>query len=154
MNQWRMAFRVGADGTELWPQCKALGIAAITYKPLAETDLSQFAPGEPLENWKRLESSQKFSLKAVAYEMKADDIIYVKQGPMIIWRGRVTGSYQFDEEYRIVDEFGTSWPHQVPVQWERNFLPAKMKLGGELSTVRRLTSENIETLEKTFGKPK
>ena len=150
MNQWRMAFRVGTDGTELWPLCKSLGIAAITHRALAETNLSKFPNGQPKERWDLLAPTTKFSLKAVAYEMKKGDVIYVKQGPMIICRGIVQGSYKFDEESRIVDEFGTPWPHQVPVNWERNFLPAKILLGAEQSTVKRFTPDNIEQLEKIF----
>ncbi len=63
-----MSFRVGTDGAEMWPRCKAMGIAAITYKSLAETDLSKYPLGEPKARWDLLESSQKFSLKRLTAE--------------------------------------------------------------------------------------
>ena len=75
MTIWRMSFRAGNQGYEMWPDCFRLGIAAITYYPLVKTDLSQYPYGEPKELWKQLEPSQKASLRRVAYEMKAGDII-------------------------------------------------------------------------------
>jgi len=149
-----MSFRVGTDGAEMWPRCKALGIAAITYKPLAETDLSQYAQGEPKARWDLLESSQKFSLKCVAYDMKKGDVIYVKQCPQIICRGIVQDSYQFESKLSLRDHNDLPWPHQVPVAWEPNFLPARLLLGAEQLTVKRLSPENIEELEKKFGNPR
>ena len=151
MTQWRMSFRAGNQGQEMWPRCKMMGIAAITYEALSEVDLSKYQQGEPRAGWDRLESSQKFSLKSVVYEMKQGDVIYVKQGPQIVCRGIVQGSYQFDETFALRDHFGVAWPHHVPVAWERNFLPARLLLGAEPSTVKRLTEENIVQLEKEFG---
>ena len=145
-----MSFRIGAEGTDMWPECKALGIAAISYKPLAEVDLSQHERGEPLEKWSLLKSAQKLSLEAVAYEMQEGDIIYVKQGPSIISRGEVQGAYKFESGLDLRDEKGMPWPHQVPVIWEPYFLAAKISLGAEMSTVKRLTPEDIEKLEKMF----
>ena len=85
----------------MWPHCRELGIAAITYYPLHDTDLSRYPKGEPKHLWAQLTSSQKASLRRVAYEMKEGDIIYVKQGPRIVGRGVINGSYQFDYEYRL-----------------------------------------------------
>ncbi len=152
MTQWRMSFRVGTDGAEMWPRCKAMSIAAITYKSLAETDLSKYPPGEPKARWDLLESSQKFSLKSVAYEMKRGDIIYVKQGPQIICRGTLETGYQFDEKLLLRDHNDLPWPHHVKVAWEPYFLASRMLLGAEQSTVKRLTPENIAQLEAVFRK--
>lgn len=80
MTVWRMSFRVGNQGHEMWP-CFRLGVAAITYPSLAETDLSKLPNGEPKELWAQLAPTQKYNLRQVAYEMKAGDVIYVKQGP-------------------------------------------------------------------------
>ncbi len=134
----------------MWPECKALGIAAISYKSLAEVDLSQHPRGEPLEKWATLKSAQKLSMEAVAYEMQEGDVIYVKQGPSIISRGLVQGPYQFDASLELRDEKSMPWPHQVPVVWEPYFLAAKISLGAEMSTVKRLTDEDVEKLEKMF----
>lgn len=64
MNQWRMSFRVGIEGAEMWPRCKVLGVAAITYKPLAETNLSQYPQGEPKARWDLLKGSQRLLSKS------------------------------------------------------------------------------------------
>lgn len=145
-----MSFRIGAAGTEMWPECKSLGIAAISYKPLCEVDLSHFERGEPADKWALLKSAQKASLEAFAYEMKPGDVIYVKQGLSIIGRGLVKGPYQFDSELTLRDDKDMPWPHQLPVAWEPYFLAAKIQLGAEMSTVKKLGAEEIERLEKMF----
>lgn len=153
MNIYRMAFRVGASGTELWPLCKSLGIAAITYEALSQTDLSKHTYREPKELWDDLKGSQTESLSAVVYEMKKGDVIYVKQGPQIVGRGVVQGSYQFDEPVRIVDENEVEWPHIVPVEWERYFIPVKLQLGSrQMVTVEPLKSADLEPLYKALGR--
>ena len=65
MNIWRMAFRAGDGGPEMWPDCFRLGVAAITYRPIATTDLSLYAAGEPKELWSQLSPAQKYSLRQV-----------------------------------------------------------------------------------------
>ncbi len=147
MAMWRMAFRMGVNGDEMWPHCWSLGVAAITYAPLAEVDLSQHEPYEPKELWDKLRSAQKSSLGAVAYEMKEGDTIYVKEGPKIVRKGAVLGPYQFDRELRIVDGNGLPWAHQVPVKWDPYFLAVKVLLGSELSTVKRMTEADLELIK-------
>lgn len=145
-----MSFRIGAGGTEMWPQCRAQGIAVISYKPLCEVDLSAHERGEPAEKWSQLKTAQKASLEAFAFEMQPGDVIYVKQGPSIIGRGVVTGPYQFEAEMDLRDEKDMPWPHHLPVIWEPYFLAAKIQLGAEMSTVKKLSAEEIERLEKMF----
>jgi hypothetical protein len=83
----------------MWSRCFELGVAAITYRPLARVDLSKYPQGEPKDLWAKLQPSQSASLKRIAYEMKKGDVIYVKEGPMIVSRGVVTGPYKFDSSF-------------------------------------------------------
>lgn len=147
-----MAFRIGAAGHEMWPECLRRKVAAITYEPLDETDLSQYPQYEPNHLWDKLKSAQKSSLGAVAYEMKKGDVIFVKQGPKIVGRGVVAGGYQFESSLSLRDPKDLAWPHQVPVDWERNFLHFALKLGGEQATVKKLTEENVRFLKDEMGK--
>jgi hypothetical protein len=113
MANWRMSFRVGNQGYEMWPDCLRLGVAAITYAPLAKVDLSKHLPGAPKELWDRLEPTQKASLRRVAYEMRAGDIIYVKQGPSrFIERLRTTRSLPIRIDWQANKKFAFSpqWP--------------------------------------------
>jgi hypothetical protein len=105
----------------MWEDCSRLSVAAITYHPLVRIDLSQYPYGEPKELWRQLEPTQKASLRRVAYEMKAGDIIFVKQGPKIVSKGVIKGSYQFDSEFRLITPNGEPWAHQVPVKWASEF---------------------------------
>lgn len=93
MATWRMSFRAGNQGQEMWPYCLKWKVAAITYLPLDRTDLSALPKGEPEALWAALHPTQKASLRSVAYEMNAGDTIYVKRGPAIISKGLVTGPY-------------------------------------------------------------
>jgi hypothetical protein len=102
MKAWRMSLRAGNHGREMWPDCVRWGVAAITYRPLATIDLSKFAQGEPQNLWDELEPSQKASLRRVAYEMAAGDVIYVKQGPKTVDKGIVSGRYEFDSQSRLI----------------------------------------------------
>jgi hypothetical protein len=156
MPNWRMSFRVGNQGYEMWPDCLRLGVAAITYAPLAKVDLSKHLPGQPKDLWDRLEPTQKASLRRVAYEMRAGDVIYVKQGPRIVDRGVVIGpknknAYQFDSQFRLVDPNGEPWAHQVPVDWSKSFPETTVLLGAEQLTVKKLSVEEIETIEKRIS---
>ena len=147
MTVWRMSFRAGNQGHEMWPECFRLGVAAITYNPLAKTDLSKHPKGEPKDLWKQLKPTQKASLYRVAYEMKAGDVIYVKQGPKIVSKGVVKGSYQFDSKFRLINPNGVPWAHQVPVKWVSDFPETRILLGSEPLTVKKLSPGNLQQLK-------
>lgn len=154
MTIWRMAFRVGPRGHEMWPLCLSLGVAAITYDPLVYTNLSKYSKYEPRNLWAKLKPTQKASLGRVAYRMKKGDIIYVKHGDKIICRGIVKDKYKFDSKQRIIDPNGTPWSHQVPVKWENNFPQVTILLGGEQVTVLELKQEQLEKLKVSLNKTK
>jgi len=142
-----MSFRVGNQGYNIFPECLLRKVAAITYEPLAKVDLSRYPRGEPKALWAQLESSQKASLRRVAYDMKARDVIYVKHSTKIVGKGLVTGSYAFDARFRIVDPKGIPWAHQVPVEWSRDFPVVDVLLGAEQLTVKRLTQAEVQRIE-------
>jgi len=148
-----MSFRVGNQGDKMWPSCRRLGVAAITYRPLSKTDLSKYPEGQPEELWDQLEPTQKASLRRVAYEMKGGDIIYVKQGPKIVNKGTVRGrlnerAYRFDSEFGLRPPNGTPWAHQVPVDWSTNFPEVSVLLGAEQLTVKELSTEDVNRIER------
>lgn len=151
MTTYRMAMRAGSRGQELWPLCFSLGVAAITYEPLSTTNLSLHSPGEPAHLWDQLHPTQKASLSRLAYQMKEGDVIFVKQGPKIVGRGNVTALYDFDHAFKvrgvtIEDEFGTPWPHQVPVKWDTDFIEVDILLGSEQLTVKKLELDDVKRI--------
>ncbi len=144
-----MSFRFGEGGAEMWARCLEAKVAAMTYSPLKETDLSKFPQEEPANLWKRLPSSARYSLRMVAYEMEPGDVIYVKQGENIVGRGTVTGKYRFDRKRLVVDDDGGAWRHQVPVAWDAEFAPIKIQVGDQQRyIVRPLSDKDVELLEK------
>ena len=104
----------------MWPACRDLRVAAITYRPLAHINLAEWNEGEPRDKWAQLSPTQHASLHRVAYEMAEGDIIYAKSGPTIVARGKVNGPYQFQSKNRPVcpGEPDVPWSHQVPVDWD------------------------------------
>jgi len=153
MNHWRMSFRVGNHGHEMWPECIRLGVAAITYYPLERTDLRRYPEFEPHRLWKQLAVSQKVSLRRLAYEMQGGDIIYVKQGPKIVGKGTIQGAsneraYKFDSRFQITDPQGVPWAHQVPVDWFGDFPRIDMLLGSEQYTVKELSEQEVARIER------
>jgi hypothetical protein len=151
MTYYRMAMRVGNQGQDLWPQCFKLGVAAITYRPLENTDLSRHVYNEPLSLWRKLAPTQKVSLRRVAYEMTKGDVIFVKSGKEIVGRGIVAGPYSFDYLNRIIDEDGLQWPHQVPVEWDNGFVAVNVLLGAEQWAVLPLSQEDVKKIETKEG---
>jgi hypothetical protein len=150
---WRMAFRDGNKGQPMWDRCWPCRVAAITYDPIANTDLTNVRRDEAYGSWNQLASAQKASLSRVAYEMKAGDVIYVKEGPTIIGRGTITGrygsrAYTFDHAHRIIDFHGVPWNHQVPVEWSGDFPSVRMAVGrNQRFTVEPITEAEARKIE-------
>jgi hypothetical protein len=140
----------------MWPHCRELGIAAITYSPLSAVDLSKHDHYEPRNRWSQLAPSQKASLGRVAYEMAAGDVIYVKQGRQIVGKGIVEGTkgksaYRFRLHFlRPPVEGEPPWLHQVPVAWQQDFpeIPLLL-LGAEQLTVKRLNEHEVRRIENS-----
>ncbi len=156
MTTWRMSFRAGNQGHEMWPDCFRLGVAAITYCPLEKTDLSKYRKNEPKKLWAQLKPTQKASLRRVVYEMKAGDVIYVKQGPKIVGKGVVCGrrarAYKFDSRFRLKHPNDRSWSHQVPVKWMSDFPEVRIFLGSESLTVKELSADKLKRLKEAVEK--
>jgi len=145
-----MSLREGNHGFELWPICFDRGVVAIYYSPFAQADLSKYRQGEPAARWRQLSPSQSASLRRVAYEMAKGDTIYIKQGPLIVGRGTVTGAYKFGLCPDIRDDHKELWPHQVPVDWDADFPSFRLLLGGEQNTVLKLTPAHLSQLRRAM----
>jgi hypothetical protein len=148
MTVWRMAFRDYSKGPSFWPECKRLGVAAITYSPVADVDFSRFATKKPTPGWDRLKSVERTCLRRFIDAMKAGDVIYVKEGPAVVARGIVAGPYSFDAVAPIVVPNGKDiYHHQRRVRWYE-FQPVKAKLGKQqVMTLVKLSSADVEAIE-------
>jgi predicted HNH restriction endonuclease len=150
-----MAFRCGKGGYEMWEKCLDLGVAAITYGPLTDIDLSKYGKFEPRKYWKDLAPAQKVSLKRFAYKFKVGDIIYTKKGTMIVGRGIVSGKYRFVKNTTLSCPNNKEyWHHQIPVKWENDFIPIKILLGAEQFTVVPLDTSQVNSIFKEVTKAK
>jgi len=153
MRIWRMAMRVGAGGTSMWPHCRAAGVAAITYEPISRLDLSPYSTQQLPPEWAELEGPQKTSLRRAAFEIQAGDVILVKEGPLIAGRGKVVGvpgarAYQFRPELGLIDENNTPWPHTVPVEWDDNFAGIAISVGrAQYYTVEEIAISEASVLD-------
>ena len=105
MEVWRMAFRDGNKGFEMWDQCLANGVAAIAYGGM-DFDLSKHPEGEPKKRWSELSSAQQYSLKTFAYRIKEGHAIYVKEGPRIVGKGCVSKRYFFERSSPVKGKLG------------------------------------------------
>ncbi|MCX7015964.1 MAG: HNH endonuclease [Candidatus Sumerlaeota bacterium] len=152
MTYWRMAFRVGSRGDEMWPDCRKRGIAAIGYytdrgDPIVG-DCSRLTEDEYNAIWRRKDpknTSGRASLRNVAYRMKVGDVIYVKEGPWVVGRGRVTKRYRHNPD--VLKGAASEWEHYVKVDWEPDFARVPVSLGAELTTVLQLSGERLQKLE-------
>jgi hypothetical protein len=102
MAVWRMAFRDYTDGPSFWLQCQQRGVATITYNAVADIDFSQHPTDQPTPGWAGLQPAEKGCLRHFVRGMAAGDLIYVKEGPLIVGRGIVISNYQFNAADPIV----------------------------------------------------
>lgn len=152
MTHWRMAFRAGTNGEEMWPHCHRRGVAVIEYTPVDDLDLSQYSPGEPKTAWSQLAPSQSVSLRRFVVEMAVGDVIYVKQGQRIVGKGVVASDYFFDKKNRIKGPDGTPWQHQRRVEWVAGFPELPVKVGKQqVVTLISLTKEDVGIIERAVG---
>lgn len=151
MTVWRMAMRCGSGGYDMSQECIKRGVAAITYGPLEELDLSAFPEGEPQERWAKLAPAQQASLRRIVHEVKKCDTIYVKRGRAIVGRGIVLGAYRFDHTLNLRDPNGTPWSHQVSVSWEADFVPVEVLLGSALPELLHRVPQSRSTVVTSQG---
>ncbi|MCM1987509.1 HNH endonuclease [Methanococcoides seepicolus] len=154
---WRMAFRWGNQGTEVWKQCRDQGIAAIGYylsdgEPIVG-DCSKIKEEEFDTVWrsKALPApASQSSLKHVAYHMDKGDTIYVKEGTQIVGRGTVQSKYKYRPG--LVKQKGIRWEHYVEVDWDKNFKPFTLNLEANQNTVLKLDTERLEKIHAMESK--
>ncbi len=149
MANWRMAFRNGTNGFDLWPDyCCRLGIAIIQYTPINGVDLSLYTVDRLPDEWALLGSPQKTSLKRFVFEMKVNDIIYVKSGPQIIGKGVVISPYYFDRE-GVVTVDGIAWEHQRKIRWI-DVPPVPNSTNQNILTVKPLMIGDVSAIESQY----
>ena len=153
MAAWRMAFRCGINGFEMWDECLKHKVAIIEYWPFDDLDLSKFARGKPQSAWTALRGSQPHSLDRFVYQMQEEDVIYVKKGPVIVAKGVVAGPYLFDKKNRIIDPEGTPWQHQHLVRWSPYREEVLIQVGYAPNvTVVPLDARDVKRLESAAKK--
>lgn len=153
MNYWRMAFRIGSRGYEMWPDCYERGIAAIGYytndgNPVVE-DCYRLTEDEYDEIWRRKRpdsTTARSSLKNVAYRMKKGDIIYVKKGPYIVGKGVITKEYKYDPN--ILRGTEAEWEHFVTVNWDKEFTEFNLVLGADQIAVLKLEGRRLNKIHE------
>lgn len=157
MTIWRMAMRCGDNGSFLHEECFALGVAAITYDGIAETDFSTLIEKDAKPLWRDLAPSQISSLRSLAYEMRGGDTIFVKAGRLIVGKGVVRGklgerAYSFNHAHkRIIDENGTAWFQQVPVAWRPDFIPLEVQIGSnQRFAIQEVSLEDARRVERNL----
>jgi predicted HNH restriction endonuclease len=153
LKYWRMSFRWGNQGRELWPYCFKQGVAAIGYYIGDEsivTDCSKITEEEYDQIWREkgvYSPSAQGSLKKLAYNMKKDDVIYAKEGSYIVGKGRIKRrGYQYKPNVLNIE--GILWEHYVEVDWENDFTKFKLDLGANQHTVLELNEKRLKLIRE------
>ena len=157
MAAWRMAMRGRyrpSDGSWLeparamWPHCRDLGVAAITYDSIQNDDFARYTQQNPPGGWAQLASSRKANLRRFVYEMRVGDVLYVKEGLEIVGKGIILSDYRFDLVGPIPGDLGTQWRHQRQVRWNRGFQAIRIQLGRtQRATIELLTEKGVARVE-------
>jgi hypothetical protein len=148
MQHWRMSFRVGNKGHEMWPDCLRMGRAAITYDAFLRIDLSQYKNDPPKALWNKLESAQKGSLRKIAHQIAPGDIIYAKQGGLLVGKGIVKSRYKYDSKFLLCEPNGNPWAHYVEVDWQPDFPETPIRFGAVQTTIKNLTPTEVAYYDK------
>lgn len=147
MNYWRMSFRCGNHGYEMWEKCLELGVAGITYFPIVSTDLSKYKHPQEIAGWDKLKSTQKSSIKRFRFEFKKGDIIFTKKGNEIVGKGIITGNYKYTKKTSLVcPNNKIPWNHQIEVKWDEGFIPIKIQVGSQQHTVALLKQAEVKLI--------
>jgi|ERR1035441_9234218 hypothetical protein len=132
MNIWRMKLRAGEaakGGDNMWPACKERGIASYTHSPIYNTDLTNLEKSDVVQ---AVKGGARSSIFKFAWDINGGDVIYVgdAQTHEIVARGTVTGepgkrAYRYNAGNAISppNSADTPWRHEVPVDWDEDFLP-------------------------------
>lgn len=150
MTAWRMAFRVGKNGYDLWPECRDRGLAIIQYDPMNDIDLSQQDVDEPKDQWGMLQGTQRTSLKRFVYEMEPGDTIYVKCGPKIVCKGEIKSDYVFNSKNPVTHD-GVTWQHQRKVSWVRGLPEVENPTNQNIVTVKPLMTADVNAIERQYS---
>src|SRR5208282_43161 len=143
-----MSLRDGTGGPSAWSECRHRNLAVIDYPPM-NFDLSKYREGEPKNKWSTLWPLQYRSLARFAFEIKQGDVIYVKDGPLIVGRGTVQDEYYFDPHCPIKDSRRRSWRHVLGVTWDLGFLPIRVQIGrNQLFVVEELAEEDLQKVNR------
>lgn len=146
-----MSFRCGTGGPELWSKCYDNGVAAMTYHPFIKTDLTGQTKDRYAKLWKQLKPTQNSSFNRFVYEMKVGDLIYAKNGPMIVGCGIITSEYTYAKNTGVVDpRNNTPWRHQRFISWNKNFKPLRILFGSEHHTVFLIKRDKIKLLNNAI----
>lgn len=148
-NFWRMSFRCGNQGPSMWFNCFDLGVAAMTYLPIVNTNINKLTKKEYVAILKNHNTSQQPSLNNFCKKIKIGDTIYVKNGPTIIGKGEVLSDYFYSKKTSLIcPDSNTPWKHQRQIKWDKSFLPIyNLKLGDEQPLLRELSIDKVELIE-------
>jgi hypothetical protein len=144
-----MAFRDSPNGPSFWRTCKRRNIAAITYEPVAQVNLSHYQPLKKAPGWAQLKAPEKGCLKHFVDHIQPGDIVYAREGEEIVGRGVVVGSYRFEAAKPVRVKGGrTAYHHQRPVLWCREFQPRRIRVGRPaITTLLPLAPGDVERIE-------
>jgi hypothetical protein len=152
MNYWRMAFRFGPDGYEMWPHCVNHKVASIGYwvdgKPVVG-DCSRLTPEEFDREWAKrwpLSGSAKSSVKQFRFGMEKGDVIYVKQGTSVVCRGVIKSDYWYDPDLYTELSRGFRWMHHRRVDWDLSYPAVSIVLGADRCTILKLSAARLRAL--------
>jgi len=153
MNYWRMAFRWGSEGRELWPACRRLGIAAIGYydarwQPVVR-NCSTMTKSEFDDAWRGKQPGNTTGLSSLwrfARVMKPGDVIYVKQGRNIVGKGVVASDYRYQPG--VMRDFGCKWEHCRDIKWDATSGAVPLLLGAEQFTLLPLNKTRLAMIAR------
>jgi len=141
MNIWRMKLRAGNHGDDMWSSCLDSGVAAMTHPPIYNVDLTHMHRHDVDPEVK---TAARTSIWRFAWDIRGGDVIYVgdSKSKSMIARGFVTAepgtrAYRYNPYDAITEPSKPeiAWRHEVPVEWDHDFVPFHYKDGVPRYTV-------------------
>jgi hypothetical protein len=153
MNYWRMSFRWGTGGYELWDNCYKKGVAALGYydsrmRPIVG-DCTGMSENDFEEAWRKRRpksGSARSSLRNFVYVMRPGDIIYAKQGPNIVGKGKVASGYLYDAE--VMNDHDHPHDHYRKVRWDPSFQDFHLAVGADHFTLLLLNKARLSLIRQ------
>jgi len=152
MDYWRMSFRQGTGGRDMWRACLERGVAALGIYLLPDRkpvvgDCSELTPAGFDAIWRESgvrNHSMYVALRDLRFAVMPGDVVYARSSPYIVGKGTVTTGYRWDPD--LLSDTGCRWEHYLEVDWREFAKPFGVTIQPVQYTLLKLEGHKLQKM--------